>query len=211
VEAQDLGPLFAHPTEATYLWMVAIAIAVPTMAIAAWGLIRGRLGTTLAVNGLIVLPAFAFLVGNLVVMEESKSVEFCGSCHETMGPITESAFEDNGSLASIHFRAGAVQSTTGCFQCHSGYGMWGGVDAKIAGVNHMVHTVTGRYEYPLVMRAPFNIGSCLECHAESPKFREQVAHQDEAIQTALLSGEMSCAGMCHAVAHPEDALMGAAQ
>jgi cytochrome c nitrite reductase small subunit len=211
VDGQPVGPLFAHPTETTYLWMVAIAVALPTMAIAAWGLIRGRLGTTLAVIGLIALPAFAYLIGNLVVMEESKSVEFCGSCHETMSPITEGIYEDNGSLASTHFRAGAVQSTSGCFQCHSGYGMWGGVEAKLAGVNHMVHTVTGRYEYPLSMRAPFNIESCLACHAESPKFRNQVGHQDEGIQTALLSGEMGCAGACHAVAHPEEALMGATQ
>ena len=92
--------------------------------------------------------------------------------------------------------------------CHSGYGIWGGVQAKMAGVNHMLHTVTGAYEYPLKMAAAFDIKSCLGCHAETPAFRDQPAHQDEGIQQALLSQEMGCAGACHAPAHPEEVLWG---
>ena len=209
MDAQALGPLFVHPSTPHYLWIAAAIVALFAIVICVIGLVRGRLGPTAALNGLLVLPAVAFLLGNIVVMQESTSVEFCGSCHETMSPIVESAFEDNGSLASTHFRAGAVPSGEGCYQCHSGYGIWGNFDAKTAGVFHMLHTVMGTYEYPLAMRAPFDISSCLGCHAESQRFRDQVAHQDAGIQAALLSGEMGCAGVCHPAAHPAEVLTGA--
>jgi hypothetical protein len=35
------------------------------------------------------------------------------------------------------------------------------------------------------------------------------AHQDPDMQQALLSGEMSCTGVCHPAAHPDWALEGA--
>jgi hypothetical protein len=78
----------------------------------------------------------------------------------------------------------------------------------MAGVKHMLHTVTGNYTFPIRMNAAFDISACLACHAESAKFREQPAHQDDEIQRMLLSGEMGCAGTCHAVGHPDEVLMG---
>jgi cytochrome c nitrite reductase small subunit len=208
VNADQLGPLFQHPEEPHYLWIAVVLLAIPSIAVALWGITRGHLAQSTATIGLVVLPAVAFLLGNVVVMQESTQAEFCGSCHVTMSPIVEGLATDNGSLASQHFRSGAVPSGTACYTCHSGYGIWGGVDAKMAGVIHMLHTVTGRYEYPLRMHAPFDISSCLGCHAESTKFRAQPAHHDEDIQRMLVSGEMGCAGSCHAPAHPDDVLMG---
>ncbi|MCG8433630.1 MAG: hypothetical protein MJA83_06340, partial [Gammaproteobacteria bacterium] len=73
----------------------------------------------------------------------------------------------------------------------------------------MVRTVTGNYSFPLVHNGPFDIDSCLACHAESPRFREVEAHRDMAIQQALLAHEMTCAGTCHLPAHPADSLNGA--
>jgi hypothetical protein len=146
---ESLGPLFQHPVEHHYLWVVAILLAIPAVIIAILGLVRGQLSAASAASALIVVPIFAYFLGNLVIMQESKKVAFCGSCHETMGPLIESAFQDNGSLASNHFRAGSVSSEDGCFVCHSGYGIWGNAEAKVAGVAHMIHTVTERYELPL--------------------------------------------------------------
>lgn len=207
--AEQAGPLFQHPTDPSYLWIAALVVSLPAAAVACWGLVRGSLSAGAASAGLILLPAFAFLLANLVVMQESKSVAFCGSCHVTMAPITESAFVDNGSLASQHFRAGAVPSSQGCYACHRGYGIWGGLDAKIAGVYHMLHTVTGSYDYPIRMAGTFDIGSCLGCHAESASFRAEVAHQNPRLQADLLSGKRGCANGCHAAAHPAEVLTGA--
>jgi len=81
--------------------------------------------------------------------------------------------------------------------------------AKFAGVQHMIHTVTGGYEYPLKPRATFDIESCRSCHATAKPFREVEAHQDADMQAMLLTGEMSCTGVCHPAAHPDWALNGA--
>ena len=203
-----LGPLFELPHAPHYLWLVGLAFAVPAIAIAAVGLVRGRLPAGLGLPSAILVPVFAYVIGALFVAERSKSVEFCGSCHEPMSPVVASLDQDNGSLASTHWRSGAVSHEDACFQCHSGYGIWGTVNAKFAGVRHMVHTVTGDYTYPLKARG-FDISSCLGCHAEAVPFRAQEAHRDPELQRQLLSGELGCAGACHSDAHPADALLGA--
>jgi hypothetical protein len=160
------------------------------------------------VSGAILIPVFAYVIGSIFLLEESKSVDFCGSCHETMGPVVASLGEDNGSLASIHWRNGRVSHADACFRCHSGYGIWGSAAAKLAGVTHMIHTVTGDYALPLEARG-FDINSCLGCHAEAVPFRAQEAHRDPELQRQLLAGELGCTGMCHPDPHPADALRGA--
>ena len=209
MDAQDLGPLFVPPHSEHYLWIVAAAIVLGAIVIAVVGLVRGRLGPRAALVGLLVLPAMAALLGNVVVMQQSTSTEFCGTCHVTMSPILASVRADDGSLASTHFAKGAVPGGEACYTCHSGYGLWGGVNAKAAGVNHMLHTVLRNYEFPLKMNAPFDIASCLSCHASNPAFRKSPAHQAEAVQTALLDRKMGCTGLCHPAAHPQQALRGA--
>ena len=153
------------------------------------------------------LPAIAFALGNAVLLERSKETEFCVSCH-VMEPIYESLRENDGSLASTHASRGAVPAAQSCYTCHSGYGMQGDMAAKLSGLRHMVHTVTGRYDLPLRISGAYKIESCLACHAEGSAFRGQEAHHDEDIQQALLSGEMGCTGTCHPSAHPDSALTG---
>ncbi len=153
------------------------------------------------------LPLAAYGLGSVLMLEESKNVAFCGSCH-VMTPIVESLQKDDGSLASLHYTRGRVSHEQACYVCHSGYGIWGTMGAKRAGVGHMVRTVTGDYQLPIKLAAPFDIDSCLGCHAHSARFRAVEAHQPLEIQQALLSREMSCTGTCHPAAHPEEALRG---
>jgi hypothetical protein len=82
------------------------------------------------------------------------------------------------------------------------------MDAKMAGLMHMVRTVTGDYTLPIKMNGPFDIDSCLGCHAAARSFQEETSHQDPDVQKALLSRELSCTGVCHPAAHPEAALTG---
>ena len=181
-------------------------MAAPAAIILVWALLRGRLPQSFVLAG-VLLPVAAYGLGGLLVVEDSKKVTFCGSCH-VMTPILESLKKDDGSLASIHFVSGRVPHDEACYTCHSGYGIWGGVGAKKAGVMHMLHTVTGGYDLPLKLNGRFDINSCLNCHAQAVRFRAVEAHQPLDIQQALMSGEMSCTGLCHPSAHPESALGG---
>ena len=204
----DLGPLFELPADPHYLWIVGMAVAVVAIAVLVVGFVRGRLSRVLLAPALL-LPAVAYGIGYLFTLEESKQVEFCGSCHTTMSPLVTALDEDNDSLASVHWQRGAVSHANACYQCHSGYGIWGDVDAKLAGVMHMVRTVTGTYEFPITAKN-FNVDSCRGCHARAVGFRDVEEHRDPDIQRELLTGESGCAGDCHELAHPESALWGVA-
>lgn len=204
----DLGPLFRLPDDPHYLWIVGVAVAALAIAVLAVGLLRGRLPSTLLLPAL-GLPLAAWGIGYLHTLEESKQVSFCGSCHETMSPLVAALAEDDDTIASSHFRRGAVPNATACYECHSGYGLWGGVDAKLAGLRHMLLTVTGGYELPLQSHR-FDNAACLGCHALAVPFAEVEDHRDPDTQAELLSGETSCAGICHDDAHPESALWGVA-
>jgi hypothetical protein len=209
---ESLGPLFIHPGELSepVFWLLPVACAVAAAAICAVALIRGRLPETALSAGIVFLPLLAFALSNAILMERSKRTEFCGSCH-VMAPVRESLQNDDGTLASFHVSHGAVPSTESCYTCHSGYGVWGGIDAKLAGVGHMLHTVRDSYDYPLAMNRPYNIDACLACHAEAKGFRAVDAHQMAEIQESLLAGEMGCAGTCHPAAHPAEALAAPAE
>ena len=209
MDGPEISPLFTHPGDLTepIVGVLPLAIALVAMAICAVGLVRGRLGESLLVGGIVILPLLAFALGNAVLLERSKQTDFCVSCH-VMEPIYESTRSEDGSLAATHVTRGAVPTARSCYICHSGYGIWGDVGAKLSGVEHMVHTVLGSYEYPLALYAAYDVDGCLQCHAESARFRAVEAHAVEEIQQALMAREMSCTGACHPAAHPPEALSG---
>ena len=203
------APLFAGPPAAHGIhWLAVLALVVGGAAavLLLWGLIRGRLPPSYAVAA-VVLPIAAYGLASLHMLEGSKQVTFCGSCH-VMTPILKSLQSNDGSLAAIHYARGLVPHDQACFTCHSGYGIWGGVDAKMAGVMHMVRTATGWYTLPITHNGPFDINSCLGCHASASSFRAVEAHQDPDLQKQLLAHEIGCTGICHPAAHPEAALTG---
>lgn len=183
-----------------------VLVAVPAVVILLVGIVRGKLPPSLGAAG-VLLPVAAYGLGALFVMEQSKQMSFCGSCH-LMTPILESVHANDGSLASIHYARGLVPHDDACYTCHSGYGIWGTVGAKMSGLMHMVRTVTGTYELPLTHRGPFDIDSCLGCHAFAPSFQAVEAHREPELQAQLVSREMSCTGVCHPEAHPKSALGG---
>jgi nitrate/TMAO reductase-like tetraheme cytochrome c subunit len=205
----NLGPLFNWPPSPPgFQWLHALPIlaALPAVGILGRGLLRGRLHPALAAAGVAVFPLAAYALGMFLIVEESKGVEFCGSCH-VMSPIVRSLNGTEG-LAALHFRTGRISHDEACYICHSGYGIWGTFDAKMAGLRHMLHTVTGNYDTPLKLHGSFDINSCLSCHARAEAFRAVEAHQDPDLQNALVSREMSCVGICHDPPHPETALNG---
>lgn len=186
--------------------VLTIAAAIVGMGLLMVGLVRGRLPVAFAAAGMF-LPIGAYALGTYFMLEGSKHTTFCASCH-IMTPIFMSLKSDDHSLASTHYVRGLVPHEEACYTCHSGYGIWGGVDAKMGGIMHMVRTVTGSYELPIKLRGTFDIDSCLGCHAAAPAFRKVAAHQNEELQKQLLAHEISCTGLCHPAAHPASALNG---
>lgn len=202
----EVSPLFTHPGDLTepILGAIPLTIAAIAIAICAIGLIRGRLTDSLFATGVVTLPLFAYALADAVLIDRSKETQFCTSCH-LMEPIYQSTLADDGSLASFHVVNGATKRSKSCYTCHSGYGMQGDLSAKLAGVNHMIQTVLGSYDYPIELRGTYDIDGCLACHAESRSFRNEV-HASPEISSALLAGDLSCTGTCHPAAHPAEAL-----
>jgi NapC/NirT cytochrome c family, N-terminal region len=167
----DLGPLFVDEPRVHLLWIVAFIAAAAAIVLAVYAMVRGRIPAELGMAGLVVVPGVALLLANLEVVDRSKQMAFCGSCHEPMAPVVTSVIEANGSLASIHYQSGAIKGDEACYTCHSGYGLVGDIAAKTAGLRHMWHEYWRSYEYPLAMNRPFDIDACLDCHRHAPKFR----------------------------------------
>lgn len=206
---QELGPLFVAPHEPDRIGVVVAILAGVVIVAALIALVRGRLPDLLSMSAMLLVPLFAYGLGDMHLLEESKRVEFCGSCHETMSPIVEAMRSDTEYLSSFHYRRGAVPHDSACYRCHGGYGLLGDTKAKFSGVMHMVNTITGNYSFPLQKSGTFDIASCLDCHAQAAPFRAEETHQDPDLQQALLSGEMSCVDACHPSPHPPEALEGA--
>ncbi len=209
---ESLGPLFQRPLSDGDSFVVALilALAAPAALIALAGLVRGRLPRGPATMGLVVLPLAAYGLANIQLPQVARQTEFCGSCH-VMQPIAASLRVDDGTLASRHVRIAAIPSREVCYGCHAGYGVFGGIKAKVAGVRHMVTNLTGQVRYPLEINGRYDVAQCLDCHAQSEPFRKQDAHRPPEIQQALLDGSMACTGACHAAPHPESALVAPAQ
>jgi hypothetical protein len=213
VNGEALGPLFTPPADVHWFWIVVLAPAIPAIVLLLIALVRGRFpGGPLIGGGIAgatwLLSLFAYLLGTLHLAEEAKSVEFCGSCHDTMPPLVESLSSEEESLAAIHYQRGAVSRVEPCYTCHSGYAIWGTVSAKQAGFGHMWRTLTRDYEFPLEHKGPFNIDSCQNCHAGTRAFREVEDHRDPELAQAMFDREIGCTGDCHPAAHPEAALTG---
>jgi hypothetical protein len=207
---EELGPLFVHPYEPDRFWILIVIVSLPTIVAGLYVLVRGQLPAVLSSSILILLPPVAYLLGDIHLADESKRVTYCGSCHEAMSPLLETLQNDDSTLAGLHYQRGAVSHQTACYSCHGGYGLAGDMRAKRSGMRHMIHTAVGTEEYPLALRRPFDIDSCLDCHAAAKPFRAVEEHRDSDLQQALIGRDMGCTGECHVTAHPEAALNGAA-
>jgi len=207
---EELGPLFVHPYQPDQFWILILIVSLPAIVASLYVLIRGQLPAALSSSLMILLPLVAYLLGDIHLMDESKRVNYCGSCHEAMSPMFETMHNDDSTLAGFHYKRGAISHQTACYSCHSGYGLSGDMTAKLAGMRHMLQTALGSEDYPLRLRRSFDIDSCLDCHAEAKPFRAIEDHRELDIQEALLARDMGCTGECHETAHPEEARHGAA-
>jgi nitrate/TMAO reductase-like tetraheme cytochrome c subunit len=153
--------------------------------------------------GLLVLPVVVIFFGYSQGMSGMETVRACGGCHAMTGHVADLRDPDSESLAAVHFKNRYIRSDQ-CYTCHSDYGLFGTLSAKMDGLRHVVHHVAGTYTTPIKIAHPYSNVRCLTCHAGSQKFMKSDGHPAE-IQPQLMSGQESCL-TCHTPAHtPKEA------
>ena len=144
---------------------------------------------------IVVIPAVLSAVTAKVAFTRAERVEFCASCH-TMTPwIEDVTGKDGDSLAHDHFARRWIQHDQ-CYTCHSNYGFFGPIEAKIKGVRHVVAFYTGHVG-KIELYDKFPNENCLQCHAKAKGFLEESQH--EPVED-LISGKDSCLD-CHENLH----------
>lgn len=162
--------------------------------------LEGRAGKALAFLGWFVLPVAALGFGVEAHMERAKSTEFCLSCH-VMEPYGESLrLDDSSFLPASHVQNRRVDPDHACYSCHVDYTLFGGVEAKMAGVKHLWIYYTGQAPPPgeIELYEPYENSVCLHCHGGARSFEESEFH--DGMLADLRSGEMSCLD-CHDQMH----------
>lgn len=146
--------------------------------------------------GVVIVPGLALALGLGTALEDMKHPEFCGSCHVMRPFMDDLQNADSATLAAVHYQNRYIREDQ-CYTCHTDYGIFGPVQAKLAGVRHLWNYETGNYTLPIEIRGPYRDANCLHCHGEAKVFREKHADTME----ELVSGAMTCLD-CHRPAHP---------
>lgn len=213
VRAAELEVVIPHPqgwlgTVNDWARGLGIGFAVLNLAIlvAAWVLLR-RGGLTTGLKqllpfGIAVLPLATTFFGYHYGLEAAKSVQACGACHVMTPFVRDLRDPSSGTLAAVHFKNRYIQENQ-CYTCHTGYGIYGSVRAKLDGLGQLIRYTAGRYTLPIRIDRPYSNVRCLHCHGGSQKFLQSAAHPPE-MQRVLVAGDVSCLD-CHAPAHPPPA------
>ena len=165
------------------------------------GRVQGPMSWTVLIAGVLLIPSISTMFGTLLVFERAERVEFCGSCHKAMQAyVDDMANPGSESLAAVHYRNRYVPRNQ-CYTCHTSFGLFGTVQAKIAGVIDVHKYYTGKFRKPIEMREPYRNDDCLKCHSGAIKW--SVSHADS--KDSILAGRAACLD-CHGKAHPAHAL-----
>lgn len=149
---------------------------------------------------IVLLPSFCVASGMLLVFMRAERVEFCASCHLVMSDYAADMTDPDGTgLAAVHYANRYIPSNQ-CYDCHTSYGLFGTVEAKLNGIAEVFRYYSGSYRRPIVMWRPYSNADCLKCHAESKKWRLVNAHVEGETRQRLFNDRTSCMD-CHVEAH----------
>ncbi len=164
------------------------------------GRLTGPTGKALLLSGVVLLPSFSVGTGLLLVFARAERIEFCGSCHRAMGDFVVDMENPNGTgLAAVHYANQYIPNDQ-CYQCHTSYGLFGTMEAKIHGVGQVFRYYSNSFEPPVTMWRPYPNADCLKCHARSRKWLAEPAHADEDMKAGLFQDLISCTE-CHDAGH----------
>jgi hypothetical protein len=186
------------------LCVAIVALIVATRVIYRHRLTEGR-ARILHLLSLAILPLVMLPFANFTVMEYTKQVSFCGSCHEVMQPyLDDMLLPGKQSLAALHFQDNfaPTQQGTGCYECHADYGVHGTFEVKLQGLHDAYSYMTGNYQLPIKLRHPLSDAMCLKCHVDARPFLSQALHLDKTgkVSPLIISGTIRCE-MCHPSGH----------
>ena len=105
--------------------------------------------------------------------------------------------ERSDRLAAVHFKNRYIQQSH-CYVCHTDYGLFGTLEAKLAGVTHIWRESTGSFTLPVRISRPYRFTICLDCHGQSAKFNSVAKH--EGLVPRIAAGEAVCTS-CHGLSH----------
>jgi len=167
----------------------------------------GALSWALLVAGICIVPIVCTGFGTLLVFDRAERVEFCASCHLTMkGFVQDMTDPKSESLAAVHFKNKYIPDNQ-CYVCHTSYGMFGTVEAKLSGMIDVYKYYTRTFHPVIKMREPYPNHDCLKCHRDSAKWRANQLHIEN--EADLVADRKKCKE-CHETvmghpAHPEGA------
>jgi cytochrome c nitrite reductase small subunit len=155
----------------------------------------------LLIISLFVLPVIIGLGTSVTVLETTKTVQSCGSCH-VMDPFVNDLYDpESSTLAARHFKNRWI-SEYQCYTCHTTYGAHGTFEGKRDGFRHWLLFVTQTWEDPITYAGSYPNMNCTACHGGTTAFRDIPSHQ--ALSSKLRADEVSCTS-CHGPAHPTPA------
>jgi cytochrome c nitrite reductase small subunit len=163
------------------------------------GKTAGAVYWSLVVAGVALVPMVSTGLGTLLVFDRAERVEFCESCHLTMQKFVDDMKNPKSeSLAAVHFKNKYIPDNQ-CYVCHTSYGMFGTVQAKMSGMVDVYKYFTRTYPKVISMREPYPNHDCLKCHADSAKWLSQDVHI--AVKDDLFADKAKCLD-CHGDEHP---------
>ena len=178
--------------------VVLVAIALIALVILRPSLTAVRGGKILAFLAFLVLPVLATAMGLSAHVEQSKSTEFCLSCH-VMEPYGRSLqVDDETWLPAQHFQNNRIPREKACFTCHTDYTMFGDAKAKLRGLRHVYVYYLGGVPEKIQLYEPYNNRECLHCHAGARSFEESDLHKE--MRADLGANTTSCLE-CHDATH----------
>lgn len=152
----------------------------------------------LLIISLFVLPVLVGLGATATVLETTKTVQSCSSCH-VMDPFVNDLYDSESStLASRHYKNKWI-SEYQCYTCHTTYGAHGTLAGKRDGFRHWLLFVTRTWDEPISYSGSYPNQNCINCHGGTQIFTEVQSHR--ALSGKLQTDEVSCTS-CHGPAHP---------
>ncbi len=186
-----------------YLEEVLVAVILAAIALIVLLVLRPSLtavrgGRILAFLAFLVLPVLATAMGISAHLEQSKSTEFCLSCH-VMEPYGRSLqVDDETWLPAQHFQNNRVPRDRACFTCHADYTMFCDAKAKLRGLRHVYVNYLGDIPEKIQLYEAYNNRECLHCHAGARSFEESDLHKE--MRADQGSNTTSCLE-CHDAVH----------
>lgn len=152
----------------------------------------------LMIVSLFVLPVIVGLGTSATILETTKTVQSCGTCH-VMDPFVDDLYDPGSTtLASRHYKNGWIPEYQ-CYTCHTTYGAHGTFEGKRDGFRHWLLYVTRTWEDPISFAGSYPNMNCTACHGGTTAFQEVQSHQ--ALSSKMRADEVSCTS-CHGPAHP---------